>query len=122
VKNIRWLPALLIMFVIFLFSSTPGAVIQSAGLGNETFHINGHFLMFFLLCFAYYKATKNVALSWVFTVVYALLDEYHQKFVPLRSSSLKDIFVDILAGTIAALILWKLQQLLPKKLKNWLKK
>jgi VanZ family protein len=122
VRNTRWLPALLMMFIIFLVSATPGKVINSVGLGREVYHVNGHFILFFLLCFAYYKATKSLALSWIYTSLYAFFDEYHQKFVPLRSSSVKDIFVDILAATVAILIIWKLQPNLPKKLKNWLKK
>ncbi len=110
------------MLIIFLASATPGKVINEIGLGNNTLHINGHFLFFFVLCFTYYKAIKNVFLSWVFTVLYALSDEFHQKFVFLRNASLQDLFVDILAGSIAAIILWKLQHILSKKLRSWLKK
>ena len=110
------------MLVIFLASATPGKVINEIGLGNNAFHVNGHFLFFFVLCFTYYKAVKSVFLSWIFTVLYALSDEFHQKFVLLRTASLQDLFVDTLAGSIAAIILWKLQHILSKKLRNWLKK
>jgi len=38
-------------------------------------------------------------------VVYAFLDEYHQSFVPSRSASIVDSFIDILGGLTALLVL-----------------
>lgn len=108
------------MLIIFILSSTPGQTINDLGLGNETLHISGHSILFFLLCFGYYKGTKNVVLSIVLTIVYGVIDEYHQKFTPYRSSTMFDIYTDSFGALFAGLILWKLQYLLPKKLKNWL--
>jgi VanZ family protein len=45
-------------------------------------------------------------------VIYALLDEYHQSFVPSRTGSVYDSLIDSLGG-LAALILvsrWKRRQ------------
>lgn len=93
-KFLKWLPSVVVMTLIFITSSVDGTTINSSGLGSNTLHINGHFLMFFFLCISLYYATRDLKLSFIFTMIYALFDEYHQSFVPLRSASLFDIFVD----------------------------
>ena len=40
-------------------------------------------------------------------VVYALLDEYHQSFVPSRTASIFDSMIDVTGGLIALIIVWK---------------
>ena len=40
-------------------------------------------------------------------VVYALLDEYHQSFVPSRSASIVDSLIDTAGGLTALFIVWK---------------
>jgi VanZ family protein len=39
-------------------------------------------------------------------VVYALLDEYHQSFVPSRTASIFDSFIDMSGGLTALAIIW----------------
>jgi VanZ family protein len=119
-KYYRWIPALVMMAGIFVLSSIQGPAIDAVGLGKESYHINGHFVLFLILCLFYYKALKNPYLSFVLTVLYGIIDEYHQKFTPYRSSSLFDIFIDTMGAGISFIILWKLQHILPKKLKKWL--
>jgi VanZ family protein len=45
-------------------------------------------------------------------VVYALLDEYHQSFVPSRTGSVYDSLIDATGGLVALLFVraWKLRQ------------
>jgi len=38
-------------------------------------------------------------------IAYALLDEYHQSFVPSRTSSIYDSFIDMLGGLTALLLI-----------------
>ncbi|MBN1162913.1 VanZ family protein [Patescibacteria group bacterium] len=118
----RWIPALIVMCVIFLFSSMPGDTVDAVGLGKESYHINGHFLLFFLLMFSFYKAVKNTGISMLYTFAYAVFDEIHQIFVPGRSVQIFDIIVDLSGGLFAGLILWKLQHKIPRRLINWLQK
>jgi len=39
-------------------------------------------------------------------VVYALLDEYHQSFVPSRTASIFDSLIDIAGGLTALILVW----------------
>ena len=43
----------------------------------------------------------------ILIVVYALLDEYHQSFVPSRTASIFDSMIDMTGGLIALIIVWK---------------
>jgi len=118
----KWYPSIILMVIISIFSSVQGSTINALGLGKESYHINGHFVFFVLLCFSYYKATKNIFKSVLLTFMFGIIDEFHQTFTPFRSSSYFDILVDSTGGFISGIILWKLQQILPKKLVNWLNK
>ena len=119
-KFSKYIPAIIVMIAIFIFSSIPGSTINATGLGKESYHIDGHFIMFMLLCFGYFKATKNILLSLFLTFVYGVMDEFHQFFTPGRSVSSFDVFVDVCGGLVTSIILWKGLYYLPKKLRNWL--
>jgi VanZ family protein len=108
------------MLIIFLMSEISGVTIQKTVFDSETVHVNGHFMLFFLLCIAYYKAVKDIVTSILFTAIYAFTDEFHQMYTLLRSPSFFDIKVDIIGAILAGVFLWKLTFLLPKSLKNWL--
>lgn len=108
------------MLLIFLFSSVDGQSIENAGLGDESLHISGHFVLYVLLGFSFYKATKSIFYSILLTLLYGIFDEFHQSLVPLRSASLKDIITDFIGGLVAGGIIWKLLPKLPRRLKNWL--
>jgi len=118
----KWFPAILMMLVIFGVSSIPGGVISESGFDREAYQINAHFVLFIILCLTFFKATKNILLSIILTALYGGVDEFHQRFVPLRNSSILDMNVDTFGGLISGLILWKFQHILPKKLKDWLNK
>jgi VanZ family protein len=116
-----YLPALVTAAIILFFGVLPGKSVDAVGLGKESFHINGHFFFFSLLCFFLYKPFKSILMSLVVTVLYGVAIELIQVYVPGRACSLFDVFTDTMGALISVLILWKLQPYLPKKLKNWLK-
>ena len=119
-KIINWLPALVVMSVIFILSSQPGEVVNSTVANTEPIQKIGHTIMFMILCASYFKATKNIFLSILLSLIYAIFDEYHQSFTADRSSSLSDIFVDVLGASVSGIFLWKILPNLPKKLKKLL--
>lgn len=118
----RWLPAIAVATLIFLLSSLNGDQVEGAGLGQETYQINAHFFLYFMLCIALYRATKSLAAAVAIGIFYSLTDEFHQTFVPGRSFQIRDIVVDSVGILLAGLILWKYYLPLPKKLRNWLEK
>ena len=118
---LRWLPAVVISVFIFWLSAQTGPQLKTAGLDADDVHIIGHFWMFFFLCAAFYRGTKNVLVSIILSVIYAFTDEYHQKSTFGRSSSFGDILNDSVAAMVAGALIWSFYQKLPKILKNWLK-
>ena len=63
---------------------------------------------------------RRLVLTWFLCVIYAVSDEYHQAFVPGRSSDWRDVLSDA-AGTAAGLALLSLAQdhLLPRRPLRW---
>lgn len=119
-KLTNWLPALVVMSVIFILSSQPGEVVNSTVARTENIQKIGHLILFTVLCLNYFKATGDIRTSLILTFIYAVFDEFHQSFTMDRSSSISDIFVDMIGASISGIFLWKILPILPKKLKNLL--
>jgi VanZ family protein len=103
----RWGPAILLMALIFLFSSLPSTVIPSFGKFDFSIKKLGHMLGYALLAPAYLrgigkKGSAEITVAWIMSIMYAFTDETHQAFVPGRSSSIVDIGIDGI-GALAGL-------------------
>jgi len=91
---------ILIATEIFVVSSIPGG---DASIGLFDLSSVYHLLVFFLFAFfLILSITKNkkinikyIFLAMLFSIVYAILDEVHQLFVPSRFPSIADILVDM---------------------------
>ena len=108
------------MGIIFFLSSQQGVPLAPSHFWNFIANKLAHIFWFALLCFAFYRAGKSKFLAIFLTTMYGAADEFHQMYVPTRTGSVRDIFVDFLAACIAGFILWKLYPNLPKKLRDWL--
>lgn len=106
-----WLPVLIAAFFIFCASSVKGSSVPALfPLQNIIFH----FLIYLILAFFFARALKNTYANitplkiFIFTVFfgisYALSDEWHQSFVPCRTPSGFDIFIDAIGVFIGSLI------------------
>jgi VanZ family protein len=104
-----WLPPLLLMGAIFLFSAQPDL---NSGLG--AIDLVGrkiiHLCEYALLAFLWWRAfrgrlgSRRAALAaFLVTVVYAASDEYHQGFVEGRHGSPVDWLIDSAGAGLAAL-------------------
>jgi VanZ family protein len=87
------------MLAIFLFSSIPSETMPRFGEFDLSVKKGGHMLGYALLGITYWRALgrqrpKTMLLAWLLTLGYALTDEFHQSFVPGRSSRLLDIGID----------------------------
>lgn len=102
---LKWLPALLMMLAIFLFSATPSKDIQPSVL-RYIFYKGGHVIGYTMLVLSYWRACdfskKSISLAWLFALLYALTDEYHQSLVPGRHPALFDVLVYDNAGALIA--------------------
>lgn len=118
----RWWLSILIMGVLFYLSSRPGSYLAPTYVGNVLANKAAHLFWYGLLCFSFYKATKNILVAILLTTLYGVTDEIHQTFVPNRTGRLSDVAIDWAAASFVGLILWKFYPYLPNKLKNWLEK
>ena len=100
---------LLIGVEIFYISSIPGS---SGGAHFPFIPIVYHFSVFFLFSFFLFfliKGKKEMKTSYAIfalflSFIYAISDEFHQSFVPMRSPSLEDIFIDLIGISFSILI------------------
>ena len=107
-RIIRWIPAVIMMVLIFIASGTPGDEVPKFGtfdlLVKKGGHMTGYALLAIACFFAMYSDTKNVIrsaiISLCISIVYAVSDEYHQSFTPDRFPSAVDVGIDA-AGALA---------------------
>jgi VanZ family protein len=105
----RWIPALIVMVVIFLFSNTPGQKLPDYGLLDKLVKKGGHMTGYALLALSYWYALgfdpRKIGVAWLLAIGYALTDEFHQSFVPGRTPSYVDVFVfDGIGAALALLV------------------
>jgi VanZ family protein len=109
----RWGLALLLMTVIFGFSSIPSNEMPNFGLLDFVVKKGGHALGYGLLALSYLyglKGTNQGMLSrwlitaWFLAVVYSTTDEFHQSFVPGRHPVVTDVLIDAAGAAIALLL------------------
>jgi VanZ family protein len=133
-----WLPVILWAVLISLFSTNefssantsrvidpiilwfmPHASIQLQEMLHHTLRKLGHLSEYFILSLLLLRAFqgdrtwKLVQARWVvwtllLVLLYALADEWHQSFVPSRTSSLADCMINFLGGVCA--VGWRLLQ------------
>jgi VanZ family protein len=93
----RWLPALLMMLIIFLFSSQPSSDLPDFNWADKIVKKGGHLLGYAILALSYWYAFRmqkdKRGLAWLLAVLYALTDEFHQAFVPGRHSTIWDVLI-----------------------------
>ncbi len=119
VKLIKlWLPVALWCGVIFYLSSISDL---STGWGLYDFVLRkiAHMVEYGILAFLVWRAllasntfteTKVYALSFVFSVLYAVSDEIHQGFVPGRGPSVCDVLIDAIGVVFAVCLIMFIKQ------------
>jgi VanZ family protein len=111
----RWGPAGIMMTLIFTASATPGQDLPTFGFLDFIVKKGGHAFGYALLGVAYLRGLtkgKNASpgqllLSVVMASIYAVMDEFHQRFTPGRSPSVEDVIVDTI-GAAAGVGIWPL--------------
>ncbi len=108
---LRWLPAIVMMVIIFVFSSLPSSRIPDYGSLDTLIKKGGHAVGYGLLGLSYFYALPKrlskfyrVLTALLMAVLFALSDEYHQSFVRGRNSSLNDVLIDGFGATLALVL------------------
>ncbi len=104
-----WVPPLVYMAVIFYFSSEPNPLPElTKRVTDWILHSIEYAGLAVLLC----RALVGEGFGWLLSVVlasaatsaYGASDEWHQAFVPLRSSDVRDWMTDTIGGAAGVLI------------------
>ena len=99
----------------FLFGMTPAHFIFWHIFLRKVSHFVGYFTLSILLFRSWRTSVPDFADRWclqwaalasVTTAVVAVLDEWHQSFLPARTSALHDVILDTIAGLIAQISLF----------------
>jgi VanZ family protein len=95
------------MGLIFWFSSQPSSNLPNFGWADKAIKKGGHMLGFAMLACSYWYGldleSNKRRLVWLFAILYAVTDEYHQSFVTGRFPSAWDVFVFDNLGILIAL-------------------
>ncbi len=114
---IRWLPAVMLMAVIFVFSSIPSFELPNFDWADRLVKKGGHALGYGLLALSYARGLRSDAqpgtlqgrrkrflLAFFLAVLYSALDEFHQSFTPGRHPSPWDVLIDSGGAALALLL------------------
>lgn len=105
----RWFPALLMMLVIFIFSSQPSDKLPSFHDWDYFVKKASHGLEYGLLALAYLYGLryekKLYWLAWLLAITYSATDEFHQSFVAGRHASIYDVIIFDNLGALFMLVL-----------------
>jgi VanZ family protein len=114
---LKWLPALVVMGVIFWFSAQPSRELPDFEWADRLVKKSGHVIGYALLAVSYWHALgmkKNVVwFAWSLAMLYALSDEFHQSFVPGRNPSVWDVLIFDNLGSLMGL--WLTGQFIKQK-------
>jgi len=115
------------MLIIFLASSAPSTSLPNYGTWDTLVKKGGHMLGYALLAnsfwFGFGFRKDKIWQAWLFAVIYAMTDEFHQIFTPGRHSSLVDVFLfdgggAALGLTASAAFFWSMAKFNRKKIQN----
>ena len=132
----RWVPAILMMVIIFGFSSIPSDDMPSFGGLDFSIKKFGHAFGYALLALAYFRGLRSTGnnlhavhegegrvtfptfpalmikhpcfFAWLMAILFSATDEFHQFFVPGRNPSILDVFLFDNFGAIFGLWIYVL--------------
>jgi VanZ family protein len=94
---LKWIPALIMMGVIFWFSAQPIDALPDFEWADRIVKKGGHMLGYGLLALSYWNSLgwkkEKRWLAWLFAILYAMTDEFHQMFTRGRHPSIWDVII-----------------------------
>ena len=102
-----WLPAIALMAIIFYLSAQPSVQVSNEQtvdfLAHKLVHVIMYAALYFLLFRGFYSLEfkqnpplKTFIIPMMIAIAYGASDELHQTFVPTRTGTLRDVFIDSL--------------------------
>lgn len=91
--------------VIFWFSNHSKISTVESSAVDFFFKKTAHLVEYAILTVLIFRATKNIKLSIILSILYAASDEFHQSFIPGREPRVRDVIIDATGSTIGV-ILW----------------
>ena len=105
----HWLPTLAWAILIFSFSSQPTLTASQVYWQDFIIKKSAHLFVYAVLAILIYRSLKLtthypqphlVLLTITLTILYAVTDEFHQSFTFGREPTLRDVFIDIIGGSV----------------------
>jgi VanZ family protein len=115
-----WGPVLVMMAIIFTASSIPNLQHLPGNISDKTGHGIGYAMLGALLLRALAGGRRasvtwrTVLLAVACATAYGVSDEFHQRFVPGRSSDVYDVLADAEGATAASLGAWAILKSVPQ--------
>lgn len=110
----HWLPVFAWCGVIYYLSSIPELKSDLPNQWDFVLRKIAHMAEYGILTFLFFRVAafnlsfrKAISYSTLFSITYALTDEYHQLFVFGRNGSLSDVFIDTLGIFFAVFLIYK---------------
>jgi hypothetical protein len=116
----RFLPLILICTFIFIESSKKSVAVSANGGTDFFIHKLAHVVLYSSLFLTAVRAFKNKKIALIFTIIYAISDEFHQIFTPTRTPALRDVLIDSLSASYVYYLITKYSKELPQVLKNFI--
>ena len=113
-RVLAWLPAVAWAGLNFFLSAQPDETLKKLGLQGQLLSIGGHLVVYFVLMvflvmalrYSSNLSSRQVTIvALLIVALYGLSDEYHQSFVPGRTATIADWFVDLIGAGLAWLVL-----------------
>jgi len=108
------LPMMLYASAIIIVSSIPS--LQAPQLNFIAVDKLAHFVEYAIFAFLTFRSFANIrsnmnltpayVLSLIFLIIFAVLDEFYQSFIPGRFSDLGDVLVDIFGSLLVVTFFW----------------
>lgn len=106
-----YLPPVIWMGVIFAFSAQPVIKTTDFFLADFLMKKTAHFVEYAVLSVLVYRALirsgvgsrKATIISIIFSILYAISDEWHQSFTPGREPHIRDVIIDSVGAFFGAL-------------------
>ncbi len=121
-----YLPPILWCFVIFYFSGQPNLRVTSGPwdfILRKLGHIFEYFLLTILVSRAISSSIRQIGIKVflagaLFSFIFAISDEFHQKFIPGRFGTPGDVGIDSIGIILAGIVFWAIYLFIENRKKS----